>query len=420
MIFQRALMILGLTALVSWKETTGFTTITPFLTNNNVKNHPSTLSSNSKNAPLSNLYQNKILSAEHSSSHLNDNEEEQQQQQQTTLSRRSLFQTTASTVLLNTLLQSATTSLPANAAVGTLPEFADTNAILQGVTITVSDTSQQDTMIEFLTNGFNFVVLRQRKNGPITDTWLGFGPEQTSIPSDFELPVSSFATYGGHASIHIRYDAQTTNVFYTAGSADLPGDSIAYLQVGVPEYRISQMVKSKGVVTDAYGIVNIISPSGLPFRGIVGISPDPLMFIAINCQDVQQSLTFYQQLGFVEQEYPYCRPGNGTGQIEPPQPKGSIYVSPSPNSMGVLLLPNQSGGRFRKTAAAVKPNPVVQSLNIVYTPSDGGGEGGDENEFSVGSSVIATDPSQIPISFQSVKSFEREVKATKVVVPEES
>ena len=71
--------------------------------------------------------------------------------------------------------------------------------------------------------------------------------------------------------------------------------------MGVPEYRISQMVKSKGVVTDAYGVVNIISPSGLPFRGIVGIYPDPIMFVAVNCEDVQQSLAFYQQLGFAEQ-----------------------------------------------------------------------------------------------------------------------
>lgn len=56
------------------------------------------------------------------------------------------------------------------AAVGTLPEFAETNAILQGVTIDVADQSQQESMISFLTDAFDFQVLRQRKVGSTTDT----------------------------------------------------------------------------------------------------------------------------------------------------------------------------------------------------------------------------------------------------------
>jgi hypothetical protein len=146
------------------------------------------------------------------------------------------------------------------AAVGTLPEFSNANAILQGLTVTVADQSQQASMINFLTDAFDFKVLRQRKAGSITDTvgyllcllhcarrmfrrlssffcrdplrphkWLGFGPEQLSIPSDFTIPVSSFASYGGHASLHIRYDTQSPSVFYRTGDA-APGDNIAYLQ----------------------------------------------------------------------------------------------------------------------------------------------------------------------------------------------
>lgn len=59
---------------------------------------------------------------------------------------------------------------PAVAAVGSLPEFADTNAILQGLTVNVADPSQQKSMIEFLIQGFGFQVLRQRINGPIEET----------------------------------------------------------------------------------------------------------------------------------------------------------------------------------------------------------------------------------------------------------
>lgn len=56
------------------------------------------------------------------------------------------------------------------AAVGSLPEFAGTNAILQGLTVNVADQSQQKSMIEFMTQGFGFEILRQRINGPIEET----------------------------------------------------------------------------------------------------------------------------------------------------------------------------------------------------------------------------------------------------------
>lgn len=61
-------------------------------------------------------------------------------------------------------------SLPSLAAVGTLPEFSDTNAILQGLTVNVADQSQQKSMIEFLINGLGFQVLRQRIFNNIEET----------------------------------------------------------------------------------------------------------------------------------------------------------------------------------------------------------------------------------------------------------
>jgi hypothetical protein len=98
----------------------------------------------------------------------------------------------------------------------------------------------------------------------------------------------------------VSYDSKTSVVNYRTG-ADAPGDNVAYLQVGVPTYRISQMVKNGANVVDAYGIVNVVSPCGLPMRGIVGIAPDPMMFVALNSQDMAASKAFYNRLGFVEQ-----------------------------------------------------------------------------------------------------------------------
>lgn len=288
-----------------------------------------------------------------------------------------------------------------NAAVGSLYEYGDANAVVQGITINVADFNQQESMIKFLQDSFDFKVLRRRRVGTITDTWLGFGPEELNVPKDFEFPVSSFGQYGGHASLHIRYDSQTASPFYTGGTSTTssPGDNIAFLQVGVPSYRISQMVKNGGSVLDAYGIVNVISPAGLPMRGIVGIWPDPIMFVAVRCQDVQKSRVFYEQLGFVEQPYPYARPSKGTGQFEPPQPPKSVYLSPSPNCMGVLLLPNENKRK------AVVPNPVLRSLNILYTPSTTASDDADLQLF---------DPSGVPLNFVSVSRFDDEERNTKL------
>ena len=49
-----------------------------------------------------------------------------------------------------------------------------------------------------------------------------------SIPADFELPVSSFAEYGGHSSIEVRFDAKSTTSYYDGST--MGGNNIAYLQ----------------------------------------------------------------------------------------------------------------------------------------------------------------------------------------------
>lgn len=121
-----------------------------------------------------------------------------------------------------------------------------------------------------------------------------------------------------------------------------------------------------------------------------------MMFVAINCENVQQSQVYYEQLGFTEQPYPYARPSNGTGPFEPAQPKKSVYLAPSPNSMGVLLLQSKK----KKVIA----NPVIDSLHIVYTPSE---------EAKTDDSLKVVDPSKVPIAFQSASSFEAEEKVTR-------
>lgn len=312
------------------------------------------------------------------------------------LSRREMISKTAALASFSFLPAVFGLPEPSTAAVGTLPELADTNAIVNGLTVNVADASQQQAMIDFLIGAFDFEVLRQRIQGSVEETWLGFGPEQLSVPGDFKLPVSSFSKYGGHASINVRYDSQTSAPLYRVGD-EAPGNSIAYLALGVPGYRISKMTANGGNILDAYGLVNVVSPAGLPIRGVVGIAPDPIMYVAINCQDVKESKEFYEKLGFSEQEVPYSRPSKGTTMFEPAPPKNSYYMSPSPNCMGVLLLQ----GKKKKP---ITQNPVVESLNIVYKPS---------SEEASGNDMFLQDPSGVPVKFQSESVFTKVEKATR-------
>jgi hypothetical protein len=405
------------------------------------------------------------------------------------LSRRRFLLAAASSSTIVIANSSPLFTPVANAAgLGTLPEFANTNAILQSITIDCDNIVQYEDTLNFFIYSFDMKILRQRsiipsgattttttkernkgdtttnKDGndiPMKETWLGYGPEELSIPTNFILPVSSFAHYGGHSSLHIRYipstlsssstssdsasattaSSSSSSMLYTRtpnseyNNEPAPGNNIAYIQLGVPTYRISQMVKYGGNVIDAYGYVNVLCPAGVPIRAIVGIkSIDPIMFIAINCVNVTKSTEFYTSnpiLGFsVSEDYPYARPNAGQGQFEPPQPQGSVYLSPCKSSsssssctyygMGILLLPKEEkktkslfGIAYGNTLSFTDnnvdliPNPVVKSLNIVYAASTNSGTT-QEMEDSSNMSPI-TDPSYVPIVFTSQDVFTREI-----------
>ena len=81
-----------------------------------------------------------------------------------------------------------------------------------------------------------------------------------------------------------------------------------------------------------------------------------------------------------------------------------MYVAPSANSMGILLLQNKRGRK--KTVA---PNPVLRSLNVVYAPPEGG-----DGDSTPSLDPQVMDPSSIPISFISQDYLETEIKSTAI------
>lgn len=86
------------------------------------------------------------------------------------LSRREAITKTAALASVSFLPAAFGSPETSSAAVGTLPEFADTNAIVNGLTINVADASQQKAMIDFLIGAFSFDVQRQRIQGSVEET----------------------------------------------------------------------------------------------------------------------------------------------------------------------------------------------------------------------------------------------------------
>lgn len=86
------------------------------------------------------------------------------------LSRRKMMTKTAALASFSFLSTAVGSPEKSSAAVGSLPEFADTNAVVNGLTINVADASQQKAMIDFLIGAFDFEVQRQRIQGTIEET----------------------------------------------------------------------------------------------------------------------------------------------------------------------------------------------------------------------------------------------------------
>ncbi len=86
------------------------------------------------------------------------------------LSRRKMMVKTAALASFSFLPVAVGSPASSSAAVGILPEFSDTNAIINGLTVNVADASQQQAMVDFLTGAFDFVVQRQRIQGSVEET----------------------------------------------------------------------------------------------------------------------------------------------------------------------------------------------------------------------------------------------------------
>ena len=76
--------------------------------------------------------------------------------------------------------------------------------------------------------------------------------------------------------------------------------------------------------------------------------------------------------------------------------------------MGILLLPINDGGS-KKKIKNITPNPVLNSLTIVYNPNNN-----DSDSSGSTDSLRVVDPSGVPVSFISQNAFSAEERVTRI------
>lgn len=154
-------------------------------------------------------------------------------------------------------------------ALGTMPEVATLPRV---ATHAVVNVAESEVLLEFLTKALGMNVLRSRSTsdgGSVS--FLGYGPEELEIPPDFVPGVSNWPDYGAHFSLEVvsKPDAQ--------GDGRLrffePGNGLQYIQLGVPQFRISKLLEYGGEIEYAYGYTVVKAPGGLRFQ--VCLCPHP-------------------------------------------------------------------------------------------------------------------------------------------------
>ncbi len=152
----------------------------------------------------------------------------------------------------------------------------------------------------------------------------------------------------------------------------------------------------------AYGWIDLVSPSGVPYEVVVGIARDPLMLIALQTKNLTQSLEFYENvLGMKPLPFPLARQNNS--EYESRQPPGSVVLGYGPNSLVLLLVPYLNPSNWKdKNLSKLNPK-LPPELNEPLT-----------NQSSVLNALTVVYDDTLPVAsaqFQSLPSIVRQLIA---------
>ncbi len=269
--------------------------------------------------------------------------------------RRTVLERTSAGAALGLLGAAGAPPLAAR-AIGTLPEFASLDRVPSHLSLNVEDL---DACLTFMETGLKMKKLREASGPEYDSVFLGYGPAPYSKPPGFLPGVSSFDDYGAHFALELRAPKKE-------GAPLRVGNGLQYIQLALPNVRISKLLAAGGNITEAYGNINVLAPGcDVPFRIIIGEIRDPFMFAALRVRDAAAAAQFYQSepVAMSPQPYPVARPFAPPGPFEPEQPPGSVYLAHSNDTFGMLLVPTAqpAKGFFSKA-----PPPEALDVGNVF------------------------------------------------------
>jgi len=190
------------------------------------------------------------------------------------IGRRSSIQA-ASALLPAALFGAVYSGQPSAAsALGTLPETAaQSRAVAQAVVRLPA--GMTPTAVSFFTNALFAKVLQGpmlRDDGSVVTT-IGFGPQEYAVPADFVPGISGFSEYGSHFSLQLiapPLAAAESSSHQSSAAAPTRGDGLAYIAMGVPQYRVSKLIEYGGDIKSSYGFTVVDAPGGLPLQVVLG------------------------------------------------------------------------------------------------------------------------------------------------------
>ena len=168
-----------------------------------------------------------------------------------------------------------------------------------------------------------------------------------------------------------------------------------YIKFGTEVLRLSKAISAGSAVKYAYGWVDLVTPSGIPYEFVVGIARDPLMTIGLRVADMKASLDFFKNsLGMQILPFNYARQPGSNFESQPS--KEDVYIGYSENTLGFALIPTK--GREK-----VEVGSVLEAFTIIV-----------DDDLSTVPSTVATaiasasvlySPDGYPFKFQKYSDY---------------
>lgn len=204
---------------------------------------------------------------------------------------------------------------------------------------------------KFWVDGLKMSELSSSRVGDADAILVGYGSD--SLGSDD----------GGKFALELVQATAAAPAPAPLGAAESAGanGALLFVQLRVPNVRISGLIDSGGVIESAYGFVEVTAPGGLAVRVLTAPRRDPFEFVAVRAADVEASAAYYERaFGMRRVPAPALRtergPGLlGTGLFGKMFEVQDDVLAPQTLYGSVLMVPGYANGQADSTGVLLVP-----------------------------------------------------------------